>query len=87
MASVGQRPFQSGCIVQALREAFRKLCVGNAEKIAASLVKPDADILMQVGMQLARVLQPYLVKHAPEVDDAADLFVRAAWIFHVGKDG
>jgi hypothetical protein len=38
-------------------------------------------------MEIAGLFEANLVEHSSEIDDSADLFVRAARIFHQGKDG
>jgi hypothetical protein len=57
------------------------------KEVHASFVESCAKVLVQIRMELATVFETDLVEHASEIDDSADFFVRAARIFHHGKDG
>ena len=87
LAAFGEAPFQGGAIIQSLQNPLRKLLVGYAKEIDASLVESDTNVFLEVGMKFAGGFKAHFVEHTPEINDSADFFVWAAGIFHQGKDG
>ena len=82
LAALGEAPLQNLLIGAALLYPLDQCRIFHRQEVDASAIKTCSEIRLVIRRKLPRCMEPDLVEHSPEVDNAPDLCGRTAQVFN-----